>query len=105
MPVYDETYLKAKVREFDGKIKTNVLGDKVPKENIHCTCIVCITIDSVMKVDKKNYPQVYLKECKYRVKKIQMTRFINAELESDSEAQSKSDTELMAKLESNSDSE
>ena len=58
-----------------------------------------------MKVDKKNYPQVYLKECKYRVKKIQMTRFINAELESDSEAQSKSDTELMAKLESNSDSE
>ena len=58
-----------------------------------------------MKVDKKNYPQVYLEECKYRVKKIQMTRFINAELESDSEAQSKSDTELMAKLESNSDSE
>ena len=109
MPVYDETYLKAKGREFDGKIKTNVLGDKVPKENIHCACIVCITIDSVMKVDKKNYPQVYLKECKCRVKKIQMTRFINAELESDSEsdseAQSKSDTELMAKLESNSDSE
>ena len=31
MPVYDETYLKANVREFDGKIKTNVLGDKVPK--------------------------------------------------------------------------
>ena len=109
MPVYDETYLKAKVREFDGKIKTNFLGDKVPKENIHCTCIVCITIDCVMKVDKKNYPKVYLEECKYRVKKIQMSRFINAELESDSEsdseAESKSDTELMAKLESNSDSE
>ena len=109
MPVYDETYLKAKVREFDGKIKTNFLGDKVSKENIHCTCIVCITIDCVMKVDKKNYPKVYLEECKYRVKKIQMSRFINAELESDSEsdseAESKSDTELMAKLESNSDSE
>ena len=53
MPVYDETYIKAKVREFDGKIKTNFLGDEIPKENMHYTCIACITIDSVMKMDKK----------------------------------------------------
>ena len=53
MPVYDETYIKAKVREFDGKIKTNILGDGVPKENMHYTCIACIIIDSVMKMDKK----------------------------------------------------
>ena len=68
MPVYDETYIKAKVREFDGKIKTNFLGDEVPKENMHYTCIACITIDSVMRMDKKNYPQVYLEECKYKAK-------------------------------------
>ena len=53
MPVYDETYIKAKVREFDGKIKTNFLGDGVSKENMHYTCIACMTIDSVMKMDKK----------------------------------------------------
>ena len=52
--VYDKTYVKAKVREFDGKIKTNFLSNDVPKENIHCTCIACITIDSVMRIDKKN---------------------------------------------------
>ena len=80
MPIYDETYTKVKVREFDGKIKTNLLGGGVPKENMHYTCIACVTIDSVMGMDKKNYPQVYLEECKYRVKKIQMSRFINAEL-------------------------
>ena len=34
-----------------------------------------------------------------------MSRFINTELESDSESESKSDTELMARLESGSDSE
>ena len=51
--VYDETYIKAKVREFDGKIKTNFLGNDVPEENIHYTCIACITIDSVMRIDKK----------------------------------------------------
>ena len=37
-----------------------------------------------MKTNKKNYPQVYLEECKYKIKKIQMSRFINTELESDS---------------------
>ena len=110
-PVYDKTYIKAKVREFDGKIKTNFLGNEVPKENMHYTCIACITIDSVMRIDKKNHPQVYLEECKYRVKKIQMPRFINTELKSDSdsepdsEAESKTDAELMAKLKSDSDSE
>ena len=86
-------------------IKTNFLVDEIPKENMHYACIACITIDSVMKIEKKNYPQVYLEECKYKVKKIQMSRFINAELESDSESESKSDTELMARLESGSDSE
>ena len=110
-PIYDQKYLKAKVREFDGKIKTNFLGDEVPKENMHYTCIACITIDSVMRIDKKNHPQVYLEECKYRVKKIQMSRFINTELKSDSdseldsEEESKFDAELMAKLESGPDSE
>ena len=33
------------------------------------TCIACITIDSVMKIEEKNFPQIYLEECKYRVKK------------------------------------
>ena len=52
-PVYEYKYLKAKVREFDGVIKTNFLGNDMPKENIHYTCIACITIDSVMKMIKK----------------------------------------------------
>ena len=41
-----------------------------------------------MRMDKKNHPQVYLEECKYRVKKMQMSRFINTELESDSDSDS-----------------
>ena len=50
--VSDEKYIKAKVRELDGVIKTNFLGDKVPKENKHYTCIACITIDCVMRMEK-----------------------------------------------------
>ena len=94
MPVYDKKYIKAKVREFNGVIKTNFLGDEVPKENEHYTCIACITIDSVMRMEKKNYLQVYLRECKYRVKKAKMTKFIEAELESGSESELESELEF-----------
>ena len=44
MTVYDEKYIKAKVKEFNGVIKTNFLGDEIPKENLHCVCIACITV-------------------------------------------------------------
>ena len=55
-PVYEYRYLKAKVREFDGAIKTNFLGNDMLKENMHYTCITCITIDSVLRIDKKSHP-------------------------------------------------
>ena len=64
-PVYEYENLKAKVRELDGMIKTNLLGNNMPKENMHYTCIAYITIDSVLTTDKKNNPQVYLEEGKY----------------------------------------
>ena len=67
MPAYDEKYIKDKVREFGGVIKTNFLGHEIPKENVHYACIACITIDSVMKILKMNYPQVYFEECKYKI--------------------------------------
>ena len=65
-----------------------------------CQKKICITLDSVLRIDKKNHPQVYLEECKYRVKKIQTSRFINTELKSDSESSDSDldDNELMTKL-------
>ena len=86
-PVYENKYLKVKVRVFN--------GNNVPKENTYCTCIACITLDSVLKMGKKNYPQVYLEECKYKVKKINTPRFTNTELEADSES------DVEAELDSN----
>ena len=53
MLIYDEHYMKAKVREFNSVIKTNFLSDEVLKENRHYTCIACITIDSVLRMEKK----------------------------------------------------
>ena len=42
-----------KIREFDVSIKTNFLGNNLPKENTQYICIACITVDSVMKMNKK----------------------------------------------------
>ena len=60
-----------------------------------------------MRMEKKNYPQVYLEECKYRMKKTKMTNFVKAELESESEPESEleSDIELELKSELESDTE
>ena len=52
-PIYENKYLKVKVRKFDRSIKTNFLGNNLQKENTYYTYIACITIDSVLKMNKK----------------------------------------------------
>ena len=105
MAAYDKKYIKAKVREVSGVIRTKFLDDKIPKENKHYTCIACVTNDSDMRMEKKNHPQVYLEECVYRMKKTKMSKFIGAELESESEYESESDIELELKSELESGTE
>ena len=62
---------------------------------MHCLCY----FDLGLKIEKRNYPQVYLEECTYKKKRAKMIKFIDAELklesDSKSESESKSDTELM----------
>ena len=105
IPVFDEKYAKAKVREFGGVIKANFLGDEIPKENVHYTCIACVIIDSVVRMEKKNYLQVYLEEHKYKMKKIEMPKIIKPESESASEPKLESDTESESNSELESDTE
>ena len=83
-PVYEYKYLKPKVREFNRLIKANLLNNGMPKENMYYSCISRKTIDSVINFNKKNHRQVYLEECKYRIKKKQMPKFIKNELKSES---------------------
>ena len=73
----------------------------MPKENMHYSCIGCITIDSALNFNKENHPHVYLEECKYKINKTKMPKFIKNELKSDSEPDSdldSDDKELMTKL-------
>ena len=61
-------------------INTLFSGNEIPKEKNHYICIAAICIDSVLKVDKKNYPQVYLEKCKYEIERRKPIDFIDAEI-------------------------
>ena len=63
-PIYDEKYMKSEVKICNNTINTLFSGHQIPTERIRYVCISAICIDFVMRVDKKNYPQVYLKQCK-----------------------------------------
>ena len=58
-----------------------------------------------MRMEKKNYLQVYLEECKYRLKKTKITNFIKIELDSESELEFESDIELVLTSELEPDTE
>ena len=50
-PIYDDSYIKTKVKTFSEVIKTLFNGDEIPKERVEYDCIACISIDSVLNVD------------------------------------------------------
>ena len=56
-----------------------------------------IMLDSVIKVNKKYYPQTFLEECKYKIKKNKIESRVNEDFEpsSSDESVSESDSELL----------
>ena len=78
--IYDDQYIKTKVKTFTEVIKTLFDGNEIPKERIEYVCIPCINMDSISKMDKKYYPQVYLEQGKYKVKKREKKSFIDYKL-------------------------
>ena len=56
---------------------TTFTDNVIPEENTHYTCISAVDIDSVLKIDKKAFPQAYLEQCKYKLKKRKRTKYID----------------------------
>ena len=81
-PIYGDhdKYLKTK-KKHAGSIITNFHNKKMPKEKAPCKCLSTIMIDSVIRVNKKHYPQTLLEECKYIQEKIKIENYINEDLE------------------------
>ena len=77
----NDKYIKTKTNLFKDKINTNFQGKKIPKENALYKCLSLIMLDSVTRANKKYYPQTFLEECKYVIKKNKMENIINDDLD------------------------
>ena len=61
-PVYrdNEKYIKTKIKLYGDKVNTNFQGKKMPKENASYKCLRLIMLNSVIRLNKKSYPQILL---------------------------------------------
>ena len=83
----------------EDRVNKNFQGKKVPKENASYKCLSLITLNSVIRVNKKYHPETFLEECKYVIRKNKMENLINNDLdlsssdESDNESDHETDNE------------
>ena len=79
-PVRDDIYLVAKLKIFNKINRTTFNNNHIPMERNHYICIPVIDIDSVLKINKRAYPQAYLEQCKYNLKKKKIANYIVDEI-------------------------
>ena len=90
-PIRNDKYILAKLKIFKKKNLTTFNNNIIPTEKNHYICIPSIDIDSVLNIDKRVYPQAYLEECKYKLKKRKLVSFIDSEIIDDSDSDVDSD--------------
>ena len=80
-PIRDNKYIIAKLKIFSRINRTAFTDNAIPIERNLYTCIPAIDIDSVLKIhNKRTYPQAYLEQCKYKLKKRRVVDFIDEEI-------------------------
>ena len=86
-PVRDNKYLIAKLKTFNGTNRATFTNLRliyiyaIPIERTSYNCFPAIDIDSVLRIDnKRSYPQAYLEQCKYKLRKRKIMNFINDEI-------------------------
>ena len=80
-PVRDDIYLVAKLKIFNKINRTTFNNNNyIPMKRNHYICIPVIDIDSVIKIDKIAYPQAYLEQCKYKLRKRKIVNYIDDEI-------------------------
>ena len=98
-PVHNNKYINTKIRSCNNDIMTNFhdidkKDNKLPEKNKRYKCMSLISLDSIIKINKKYYPQTLLQECVYKLIKRKVENIItNINLDSSSESDNESDYE------------
>ena len=81
-PVYNDKCIKSKMKIYNNKVYTIFQHNKIPKENEYFVCLSVISLDSIfVNSDKESYPQMFLEECRYTMKKRKIINIVNEDLE------------------------
>ena len=88
----DNKYIKIKI--YADSIVTNFHNKKMPKEKPSYKCLLIIILDSIIKANKKYYPQTSLEECKYVQEKIKIKNYIDDGLRSDSDSNEETESNI-----------
>ena len=97
--VYNNKYINTKIRSYNNDIITNFhdtdnKNNKLPEKNKAYKCMSLISLDSIIKINKKYYPQTLLQECAYKLINRKVQNIINnINLNSSSESDNESDYE------------
>ena len=98
-PVYNNKHINTKIRSYNNDIITNFhdndnKNNKLPEKNRAYKCMSLISLDSIIKIIKKYYPQTLLQECVYKFINRKVKNIItNINLDSSSESDNESDYE------------
>ena len=80
-PVYNNKYIKTKIKIYNDKVYTNFQHNKIPKDNEYCACLSVILLDSIfVNSNKEYYPQIFLEERKYAIKDRKIVNTITEDL-------------------------
>ena len=67
LQVYDDRYIKTKIRTYGNKPYTYFRGSNMPEDDIECEPFTVISIDSLFVFENKYYLQVYSDNCDYKI--------------------------------------
>ena len=67
LPVYDDRFIKTKIRVYGEKVYTSFRGLNVPEDDIECESFTVTSIDSLLVYEEKYNLQVYLDNCSYKI--------------------------------------
>ena len=80
-PVYNEKYIKTKIKSYNGKTNTNFYDNKIPKEVSQVIFLLVVLIDSVLRAGQNYYSLVFLEECKQVIKVKKIHSYITDDME------------------------
>ena len=98
-PTCNSKYINTKIRSYNNDIIKNFhdidnKNNELPEKNKAYKCMSLISLDSIIKINKKYYPQILLQECVYKLIHRKVENIIlNINLDSSSESENELDYE------------